>query len=218
MSSSFNSKISRKSGFRESVVPALISAIGTFIALLPSNPNNMTLPSRDSGVFLYVGWRFLSGGIPYRDVWDHKPPLIYFVDALGLTLTPASLWGVWFLQIIFIFFTLFLIYKLLDREFGIYAALAGTITLTSGLLTILEKGNVTEEYALVFQALCFWFFISAWKKDFPIRTSFWIGILGGLAFNFKQTTIGIWITYALFLLVIRLLQQKLPLKDLLSLL
>ena len=123
-------------------------------------------------------------------------------------LTPDSLWGVWLLQFLFIFFTLFFIYKLLDQEFGIYAALAGTIVLTSGLLTILEKGNVTEEYALVFQALCFWLFVRAWKKDFPIRTSFWIGLLGGLAFNFKQTTIGIWITYALFLLADSNLPKK----------
>jgi len=217
MSSSSNPEASSDSKIREIVAPIFTSMLGTIIALFPSNPNNMTLPSRDSGVFLYMGWRFLSGDVPYRDVWDHKPPLIYFVDALGLTLTPASLWGVWFLQIIFIFFTLLLIYKLLDREFGIYAALAGTITLTSGLLTILEKGNVTEEYALAFQALCFWLFISAWKRDFPIRASFWIGLSGGLAFNFKQTTIGIWITYGLILLVIRLFQRKFPFKDLLAL-
>jgi hypothetical protein len=212
MSSAFGAKI------KENVVPILISLVGTLIALFPSNPSNMTLPSRDSGVFLYVGWRFLNGDMPYRDVWDHKPPLIYFVDALGITLTPASLWGVWILQFIFICFTIFFIYKLLDQEFGIYAALAGTITLTSGLLTILEKGNVTEEYALVFQALAFLLFVNAWKKDFPIRDSFWIGLIGGLAFNFKQTTIGIWITYGLFLLAIRLWQRRVPFKDLLALL
>lgn len=202
---------------REVTIPFLISLVGTVIALFPSNPNNMTLPSRDSGVFLYIGWRFLNGDIPYRDVWDHKPPLIYFIDALGIALTPDSLWGVWFLQFIFVFFTLFFAYKVLDKEFGVYAALAGTVTLTSGLLTILEKGNVTEEYALVFQALAFWLFVIAWRKDFPLRTSFWIGLIGGLAFNFKQTTIGIWITYGLFLLVIRLMQRRVPLKDLLSL-
>src|SRR5215216_6050838 len=125
---------------RDIVLPSILSVIGTLVALFPNNPDNMTLPSRDSGVFLYIGWRFLNGDIPYRDIWDHKPPLIYFVDALGLTITPHSLWGVWFLQFIFIFLTLFFISKLLDREFGSYAALAGTIILTSGLLTILEKG------------------------------------------------------------------------------
>jgi hypothetical protein len=202
---------------RGMVIPALISVTGTLLALFPGNPNNMTLPSRDSGVFLYVGWRFLSGDIPYRDVWDHKPPLIYLVDALGLSLTPDSLWGIWLLQFIFIFLTFFLIYKVLDREFGIIPALAGSITLASGLLTVLEQGNVTEEYALVFQALCFWLFLKAHKKNYPVRASFWIGLSGGLAFNFKQTTIGVWIAYALILFAVRIFQRKSPLLDLLAL-
>src|SRR5512138_2022672 len=143
MSSFLDPKAKKPSKVRESIVPAFLSMVGTIVALFPANPINMTLPSRDSGVFLYVAWRLLSGDIPYRDVWDHKPPLIYFVDALGLGLTPNNLWGVWFLQIVFIFLTLFFIYKVLDREFGIYAAMAGTIVLTSGLLVVLEKGNVT---------------------------------------------------------------------------
>ncbi|HMB23654.1 MAG TPA: glycosyltransferase family 39 protein, partial [Anaerolineales bacterium] len=142
-----NPETGAASKIKENIVPALVSLAGTIVALFPANPNNMTLPSRDSGVFLYVAWRLLSGDMPYRDVWDHKPPLIYFVDALGLSLTPNSLWGVWLLEFIFGFFTLFLIYKLLYREFGVYAALAGTLTLTSGLLTVLARGNVTEEYA-----------------------------------------------------------------------
>ena len=218
MSVAFLSRASISSRIRELAIPVLGSLIGTIVALFPSNPVNMTLPSRDSGVFLYIGWRFLSGDMPYRDVWDHKPPLIYFVDALGIAITPTSLWGIWVLRFIFIFFTLFFIYRLLDREFGIFAALAGAVTLTSGLLTILEKGNATEEYALVFQALGFCLFLSAWRRDFPLRSSFWIGVLGGLAFNFKQTTIGLWVTYGLFLLAIRLLQRKFPGKDFLTLL
>src|ERR1044071_9246058 len=142
MKSSFNQERNKNSNLRNGLFPILVSALGTIIALFPSNPYNMTLPSRDSGVFLYVGWRLLNGDIPYRDVWDHKPPLIYFVDALGIALTPGSLWGIWILQLFFIFFTLLFVYKLLDQEFGVYAALAGCITLSSGLLTILEKGNV----------------------------------------------------------------------------
>ena len=218
MSSAASSRVSSVSRSAELALPTFVSALGTLIALFPSNPNNMTLPSRDSGVFLYMGWRLLNGDVPYRDVWDHKPPLIYFVDALGLALTPDLLWGIWAIRFLFIFFTFFFIYKLLDQEFGIFAALAGSITLTSGLLTILEKGNVTEEYALVFQAVSFWLFVHAWRRDFPLQSSFWVGVLGGCAFNFKQTTIGIWITYGLFLLVIRLVQKRLPVKDLLSLL
>jgi hypothetical protein len=218
MRSAVSSRVSTASTSGELTLPVLVSALGTLIALFPSNPNNMTLPSRDSGVFLYMGWRLLNGDVPYRDIWDHKPPLIYFVDALGIALTPDSLWGIWAIRFLFVFFSLFFIYKLLDHEFGIYAALAGSVILTSGLLTILEKGNVTEEYALVLQAAALWLFVHAWKRNFPLRSSFWIGILGGLAFNFKQTTIGIWVTFGFFLLAIRLIQKKPVFKDLLALL
>ena len=143
MDASFTAKSSLSSKLQERIIPILVSFVGTLITLFPSNPNNMTLPSRDSGVFLYVGWRFLRGDIPYRDVWDHKPPLIYFIDALGLSLTPDSLWGVWLLQGVFIFFTFFLLYKLLYEEFGPFAALGGTSAFATGLLTILARGNVT---------------------------------------------------------------------------
>jgi hypothetical protein len=216
MHTSFTAKSSLSSKLQERIIPVLVSFVGTLIALFPSNPNNMTLPSRDSGVFLYVGWRFLRGDIPYRDVWDHKPPLIYFIDALGLTLTPDSLWGVWLLQGVFIFFTFFLLYKLLDGEFGAPAALGGTIAFATGLLTILARGNVTEEYPLLFQVLCFLLFVRAYRQDFPIRTSFWMGILGALAFLFKQTTIGVWIAFAIILLAVRIYQRRLPLQDLLA--
>src|SRR5687768_18415163 len=107
MATSFAEKPGLSSKLQERIIPVLVSFFGTLMALFPSNPTNMTLPSRDSGVFLYVGWRLLNGDIPYRDVWDHKPPLIYFVDALGIALTPASPWGVWTRQFHSIFFTFF---------------------------------------------------------------------------------------------------------------
>src|SRR5512134_3348825 len=103
MSPSPGRKLGVHSKIRGIAIPAFVSLIGTLISLFPGNPNNATLVSRDSGVFLYVGWRLISGDIPYKDVWDHKPPLIYFVDALGLSITPDSLWGVWILEVIFAF-------------------------------------------------------------------------------------------------------------------
>ena len=36
---------------------------------------------RDQGIYAVVGDVVLSGGAPYRDAWDFKPPLIYFIYA-----------------------------------------------------------------------------------------------------------------------------------------
>lgn len=208
-----NQKADSLTTVRTLVLPVLTSLLGTMVALFPMHPGNMTYPSRDSGVFLYVGWRLLMGDVPYRDVWDHKPPLIYFVDALGVAITPDSLWGIWIIQGIFIFATFFVLYKLLESEFNAFAAIGGCVLFASGLLTILARGNVTEEYALLFQALCFLLIAKASKGDFPPQSSFWIGLAGGIAFNFKQTTIGILIAYGLFLLVFRFSQRMFPLRD-----
>ncbi len=42
------------------------------------------IPDRDSGEFLYVAQQILHGHVPYRDTWDHKPPAIFYIDALAL--------------------------------------------------------------------------------------------------------------------------------------
>ena len=36
---------------------------------------------RDQGIFAVVAETILRGGAPYRDAWDFKPPMIYFVYA-----------------------------------------------------------------------------------------------------------------------------------------
>ncbi len=59
-------------------------------------PNGIKIPNRDSGAFLYIGQRILKGDIPYRDIWDHKPPCIFFINALGLFIGRGAIWGVWF--------------------------------------------------------------------------------------------------------------------------
>jgi len=200
---------------RKSVFAFLISLLGAGIALFPSNPAISTLPSRDSGVFLYVGWRFLNGEVPYLNVWDHKPPLIYLVDALGLLIGGNSLWGIWILQLIFITLTIYLLFSALQQAVGDLPAVAGVVILASGLLTVLEQGNVTEEYALLFQVLGFALLARAHRANYPPQAAFLMGLAAGMAFNFKQTTIGVWMAYGLLLLINRLADKKfsLLLKD-----
>ncbi len=48
----------------------LLLALGllTLEAMLQAYPALRPFPERDSGVFLYTGWRILAGEVPYRDV------------------------------------------------------------------------------------------------------------------------------------------------------
>ncbi|HTI06929.1 MAG TPA: hypothetical protein VL832_00195 [Puia sp.] len=49
----------------------------------------------DKEIFQYIGRLIDKGYTPYRDVFDHKPPLIFFLNFLGQLLGP---WGLWLLD------------------------------------------------------------------------------------------------------------------------
>ena len=40
----------------------------------------------DEEIFIWDGWRVNAGTVPYRDIFEPKPPVIFFANALGLAL------------------------------------------------------------------------------------------------------------------------------------
>lgn len=64
---------------------ALFAATGLSVLPLPF--------TRDQGVYAYGAWRWLEGGVPYRDSFDHKGPALYAVYAVGLRLAGGAPWG-----------------------------------------------------------------------------------------------------------------------------
>ena len=56
----------------------------------------------DSSVFKMMGYVITEGGVPYVDYFDHKGPILYFINALGEIISPQ--WGLFLIQIIFCFF------------------------------------------------------------------------------------------------------------------
>jgi hypothetical protein len=183
---------------------ALLIFCLVLVVLIPANPAKQTFPSRDSGVFLYVGWRILNGELPYLNVWDHKPPVIYYLDAFGLSLTPDSTWGVWWIEVLFLFAAAALLYALVKRLFGLFPAILTSFFWLFTLIYILDGGNITEEYPLVMQfGALLLFFISERNGKYGWR-GFLIGFLAGLAFFTRQTSIGIFLAIGIYLLVARL--------------
>ena len=62
----------------------VISAL-TFFLRIPfwSRPFEM-----DEGLYAYGGWQILKGLILYRDLYDLKPPGIYYLNALLFSFAP----------------------------------------------------------------------------------------------------------------------------------
>jgi 4-amino-4-deoxy-L-arabinose transferase-like glycosyltransferase len=163
-------------------------------------PYAMEVPHRDSGIYLYLGRQLLEGKTIYSEVWEHKPPFIFFINALGLFLGGGSGWGVWGVEVAFLTITVFLSYFLLRQKFHPITSLLITIAAYLAAFQYMS-GNFTEEYALVFSAATLFFFLSPQIKTHQLRNYFIIGVLSGILFNIKQTYIDVAIAIGLLLLV-----------------
>lgn len=165
----------------------------TLLALLPAIPANMVWPARDSGVFLYSGWRVQAGAIPYRDFWDHKPPLIYYIDAAGLALSAGTRWGVWSLEVVFLFVAAWLGFKTLKAYFGSACAFLASWIWLIALAPALQGGNLTEEFALPLQFFALYLLAAGLDAGLTGKRGMLLGVAGALAFFLKQTTTGLWV-------------------------
>ena len=147
---------------------------------------------RDSGVFAYIGQVITEGGLPYRDAWDNKLPGIYFVDALAFVLFGTNRWAIWLIEAITVFFTALTMFWLLSQLFKRRSLVwVGTamLVLSTRNPALVSDTNFTEVYALLPQTLCF---VAGYRFfQTPDRKwAFSIGLMSGLAFLFKQTTVG----------------------------
>ncbi len=79
---------------------------------------------RDSSLFLYVAERIQQGAVPYRDVWDHKPPLIYYFGVIGLALGDHGLTGVTVVEFATLLFAALVGFWALYRTIGLLPALS----------------------------------------------------------------------------------------------
>ncbi|MFQ5944338.1 MAG: glycosyltransferase family 39 protein [Anaerolineales bacterium] len=180
--------------------------VGAVLVLVPNLTSEM--PGRDSGVFLYAGSRILEGDVPYRDFWDHKGPLIYFVNALGVWLSPNSEIGIWGLELIVLLFTIAGLYFLLRNAFSATAALLGSAVFLGSLAFVLLPGNYTEEFSLPLAVGALLLFQS-YVAGHQVRWQpFVLGLLFAATVLLRPTNAGITLAIGGFLLVRGLFDRR----------
>jgi hypothetical protein len=168
-------------------------ALAVLAVAVPNLPFGR-VPSEDAGVFFYVANTLLAGGVPYRDVWDHKPPAVYVIDAVGLA--AGGPLGVWVLQLAALAIAAVLSYRAMASAFTATAAMAGTLAwILAAPRLFLEDGTQTsfvELYALPLQFGAFGLYTVS-----TARRSAFSGLLLGVAGLLKPTLIGTWVALGL---------------------
>jgi hypothetical protein len=157
---------------------ALLIVVLTLIALSQANPG-LSLPTRDYGIFSYIGQQIAMGKLPYKDAWDHKPPAIFYVDALGLWMAHGLRWGIWVIEFVCLAAAIGFSYFLVKKLWGVFPALCAVAIWICGLNITLQGGNITEEFPLPVHFLALILFLRLAESP----DNFLDGLIVGLAFS-----------------------------------
>jgi hypothetical protein len=179
----------------------------TAIVLSPCNPY-INPPNVDNGFFLYAGRVILHGGLPYRDVWDSKPPAIFYMDALGLWIGRDTRWGVWFLEFIFIGGASLSGYAVLKKIWQPGAAIFGSLIWMWGVSQIIVTGNLIEEYPLLFNFLALFFFVQSIQYPHQRRYDLLVGASAALSFLFRANNIGVQLSIAVVWVILGMVSRQ----------
>ncbi len=195
------------SGGLQAILIFLLLLLVVLIVLGQANPSTTRL-GRDSGMYAYVASHVLRGDTPYVSAWEHKPPAIFFIDAAGLALGGGTRWGIWAMEVVFLLGAAVSAFIGLRRSFGLVAGLLASIVWLTALSLVLEGGNLTEEYSLLFSFASLWLFTLIWRRPASPWLHAAIGLIFGLDFLTRPNNAGVPAAIILAELVLCFIQER----------
>ena len=136
----------------------------------------------------------------YRDVFDHKGPLLYLINWAGTLVGPES--GVWVFEIASFFLTSYFVYSTLRRYASSVLSLLGMACILLLLNNYFYGGNNPEEYALPFTTCSLMVFNDYFlEKEISKRKLFSCGFCWMSVMMIRPNMIGVWIVFALAVLI-----------------
>ncbi len=142
------------------------------------------LHTHDSAIFYIIGKYWAEGSIPYVDLWDHKGPMIFFINCLGCLIAGKA--GVFALQCIFLSAFVFFTFKTFELRFNRWISAGLSAVSLFWLACSYEGGNLTEEYLLPLLAASVYLTVK-WLDDYrkaPCGHNPWNAFLLGAILSF----------------------------------
>jgi len=193
------------------IYPYIILFFGAFAFLLlcsPLSPLSRIISTGDTSVYVYCAQQILEGKIMYKDIFDHKGPLLYAINIFGLIIGRGNTIGIWFFQIVSLLTSLFFIYKSIrlfyDRSIALIASLSSLFL----FMMALSGGNLPDEYAVCFISIAMYYFFKLFGRD-SIKKKYYliIAICFGCVLLLKPNLTIMWVV-GWFLHLIFLIKDK----------
>ncbi len=175
------------------ITSVLITSYSSVVNALSGDDSN------DSWIFRYMGMLIDKGGVPYKDAFEQKGPLLFFIEYAGYKINKD--YGIWIIEIISMTLVLYFTYLLcISFTTEIKAAICSIVSISS--ISIFFYGNNCEEYALPFIALSTFIFTDYFIFDKCSGLRLFIcGLSCASVFMLRPNMLSLWVILSLAVII-----------------
>lgn len=150
----------------------------------------------DTNIYFTIGRGMTQGLMPYRDLFDHKGPLLYLIYGLGALVSDTSFAGVFLLETVSLFLALLAAWRIvsLDHEGVLTLAAIPLTAIVTVTCTAFNQGGSAEEFCLPALILALWAVMCRLGDEacpHPLRLYGVFGAAMGWVFAIKYTDCGL---------------------------
>jgi hypothetical protein len=175
-----------------------------------SSPLYYTNTWDDVNAYFTMGKGLFGGKVIYRDLFDHKGPLVYFLFGIGSLISNKSFFGVYILEVVSLAVSLYFLHKIVTLYSGSRYSWLSILIYPAFLLNdkIFVHGGSVEEFMVPFLMIGFFCLLRYFKrKVLDFKASVCLGICGAAILMMKFNVAVVFIPL-LITAFVRLLLNK----------
>lgn len=165
----------------------------------------------DVNVYFTIGKGLMNGFVIYRDLFDHKGPLIFFIYGFGYLISNTSFFGIFLIEVCIYTITVYYVYLIIKLSSKPILALSVSLIFPVFYLFYSYKGGAAEDFVLVAEVISLYYFLTYFHKklvEHPPKYMLIHGFMFGCVFLIKLNLILFWF-FPLLLIFFLLTRNKL---------
>ncbi|HAL65365.1 MAG TPA: hypothetical protein DCP10_07360, partial [Bacteroidales bacterium] len=149
----------------------------------------------------------MNGRVLYRDIFDQRGPLLYFLYGLAYLISNTSFIGVYIFEVIFFSIFLYYSFKILSLYLDKDYALIAIPLLAAAVLNLksFSHGGSPEEFCLPMVAMSLFTLLNYFKNEYPdpisTRQLLLNGFIAGCVLWIKFSFLGFWFGWMVSILI-----------------
>lgn len=195
-----------KSNEKPKIISVIVILLTSIICITICSKSSPIYPFNnwdDANCFFTVGKSITNNTVMYKDIFEQKGPLLYFLHTIAYFISHTTFIGVYIFEIISCFVFLLLSFTTInlfaDQKIVFTVPLFAAVIFSASALS---HGGSAEEFCLPCIALCNYYGVKSLKNDtaISIKEWFFIGVTSGAVLWIKFSLLGFYIGFGLIFL------------------